>query len=170
MADTEIKKDSNIEDAEAKARFRRLAEYSVGIKLDEDDMIKLRLDQERRADQLQAEKKAQESPTAKPKEKMGLIFFLTALFLSIVGDLIDFFTGGTIGWFVGLFIDAILALMFGLSKSGRKQFKRMAIALVGESIPIIDMLPLRTIFLIWSYIKSRSKIIENIDSAAHKIT
>ncbi len=136
-----------------------------------EDVIKLNLDQERRAyqDQLQAEQEQNESEAPEPK-KMGLIFFLVALFFSVIGDLIDFFTGGTIGWLIGLAIDGILALMFGMSSSGRKQFKKMAIGFVGESIPFVAMLPFRTITTIWSFVSSHSKIIKKIgDKVEHQI-
>lgn len=134
--------------------------------MDDEDIIKLNLDQERQAyqAQLEAEREQEEPSTEEPDKKMGLLFFLAALFFSVIGDLIDFFTAGTIGWLVGLFIDGILILMFGLSQSGRKQFKRMAIAFVGESIPIVAILPLRTIFLIWSFVGSRSKIIKKVEN------
>ena len=136
-----------------------------------DDITRLNLDQERRAYQnkLEAEQKEQEMVDSEP-EKIGLIFFSVALFLSVVGDLIDFFTVGTIGWLTGLLIDGILALIFGMSKSGRKQFKRMLVAFMAESIPFINMLPFRTIFTIWSFIKSRSKVARRMASVASKVT
>ena len=138
----------------------------------EDDLIKLNLDQARNEYNMRmaAEQEEREPYSTKPEEKMGLLFFIAALFFSVIGDLIDFFTAGTIGWLIGLFIDGILALMFGLSKAGRKQFKRMLVAFVGESIPIIGMLPFRTIFLIWSFISSRSKIAKKLTSVAQKVT
>jgi len=149
-------------------RQRKRAEYLAGIRprVDEDD-VKLKLRQERRDYQAQLEAE-QDIPTKQPEKKMGIFFFLIGLWLSIVGDLIDFITAGTIGWLVGLVIDAILLLMFGLSKSGRKQFKRVLIAVIGESIPFINMLPFRTIVMIWSFTKSRSKIARKVDDRANK--
>ncbi len=125
-----------------------------------EEVLKLKLDQERTEynQRLATEQEEREPYSTKPAEKMGLLFFIFAMFFCVIGDLIDFFTGGTIGWLIGLFIDGILALMFGLSKAGRKQFKRMAVGLIGESFPIIATLPLRTIFLIWSFVSSHSKM------------
>ena len=137
----------------------------------DEDMIKLNLDQERQAyqAQLEAEQEEREPGTTGPK-KMGLIFFAIAGILCVVADVIDFFTGGTIGWFIGLFVDGILLLMFGLSSAGRKQFKRIIGGLVGESFPIIATLPLRTIFLCWAFISSRSKIARKVeDRVEHQI-
>lgn len=135
----------------------------------EEDIIRLNLDQERQAYQarLEAEQEEREPGTTGP-QKMGLIFFIGGLFFCVIGDLIDFFTAGTIGWLIGLFIDTALLVMFGLSKAGRKQLKRMLVGLVGESFPIIATLPLRTIFLIWAFIKSRSKIVAEATSVAQK--
>lgn len=137
----------------------------------DEDVIKLNLEQQRQEYQarIQAEQEKQESEKLEPK-KMGLVFFIAALFFSVIGDLIDFFTGGTIGWLIGLFIDAILALMFGMSSSGRKQFKKMVVGFVGESIPFVAMFPFRTITTIWSFISSRSKIAKKLTSVAQKVT
>ena len=158
---TRLRLDPQREKYEARQRAERYAQES------DEDLIKLNLDQERTEYNLRmaAEQEEREPHSTKPVEKMSLLFFIGALFFCVIGDLIDFFTAGTIGWLIGLFIDAILALMFGLSKAGRKQFKRMAVGLIGESFPIIAMLPLRTIFLIWSFISSHSKVAGRISSA-----
>ena len=163
---TKLRLDPQREKYEARQRAERYAQDT------EEDSIKLNLDQARNEYNLRmaAEQEEREPYSTKPEEKMGLLFFITGLFFCVIGDLVDFFTAGTIGWLTGLLIDAILALMFGLSKSGRKQFKRMLVAFVGESIPIIGMLPFRTIFLIWSFISSRSEIAKKLTSVAQKVT
>ena len=104
------------------------------------------------------EAKTQAETVAQEKEgkKIGTMFFFILLILCIIGDIIDIITVGTIGWLVGLFIDAILLMSMGVSKGGRKQFKRMIIGVIGDSIPIVNILPFRSGFLIWSYIKSRA--------------
>lgn len=155
---TRLRLDPQREKYEARQRAEKYTQDT------EEDLIKLNLDQERNEYNLRmaAEQEEREPHSTKPEEKMGLLFFLSSLFLSVLGDTIDLFTGGTIGWLTGFFIDGILALMFGLSSSGRKQFKKMAIAFVGESIPIIDMLPFRTITTIWSFASSHSKIIKKV--------
>lgn len=156
---TKLRLDPQREKHQAQQRAQQYPEKT------EEDTIRLNLSQERQAYelQLQAEQEEREPDPTKPTEKMGFFFFVAGLLLCVVGDLIDFFTGGTIGWLVGIFIDLILLAMFGMSRSGRGQIKKILIAVVGESIPVVDMLPLRTIFLCWSFIKSRSKIANVID-------
>lgn len=159
---TKLRLDPQREKYEARQRAERFAQDT------EEDIIKLNLDQERTEYNLRmvAEQEEREPYSTKPEEKMGIFFFLAALTLSVIGDLIDFFTAGTIGWLIGLLIDGILAMMFGFSSSGRKQFKKMLIAFIGESIPFIAMLPFRTITTIWSFISSRSKIAKKLTSRA----
>lgn len=89
--------------------------------------------------------------------KMGIMMFAILLILCVIADLVDFFTVGTIGWLVGLFVDAILLLSVGLSKGGRKQFKRIVIGVVGDTIPVLAVLPFRSLFLIWAFVKSRQE-------------
>ncbi len=109
--------------------------------------------------QTEQERVAEEEEAAKNRgAEMSLGLFIPLIILCIIGDFIDVITGGTIGWLIGLFIDGIILLATGLSKAGRKQFKRIVVGLIGETIPIIDVLPFRTIFLTWGFIKSRSAI------------
>ncbi len=90
--------------------------------------------------------------------RMGWGIFLTALILSLVADAAEFFTAGTLGWFVGLVIDLILLLMLGLSTAGRKQFKKWIWGPVIETVPLLSTFPfIRVAFLIWSFVSSRSK-------------
>jgi len=106
-------------------------------------------EQEREAEE--KENQPQQTP------QMDTMFFAILLILCIVADFIDIITVGTIGWLVGLFVDAILLFSVGLSKGGRKQFKRMLIGVIGETLPIplLAILPFRSLFLIWSFVKSR---------------
>ena len=90
-----------------------------------------------------------------PTQKWSLASFFLLLLLCVFGDIIDIFTLGTIGWFTGLIIDGIILLTTGLSKSGRKQFSKMLIGVIGETIPGIAFFPFRTAFLVWAYIKSK---------------
>ena len=136
---------------------------------DNEDIIRLNLEQARQQDQAQLAAQQEEEGVTQPQEKMSGVFFFAALTLSVIGDLIDFFTGGTLGWLTGLAIDAILALMFGASNSGRKQLKKMAIAFLAETIPFIDVLPFRTIFTIWSFVSSRSALAQKVASKISKI-
>lgn len=94
---------------------------------------------------------------------MGVIFFIILLIICLIADLIDIFTGGTLGWVIGLFVDFILLILIGISKSGRKQFKRILAGIIGDSIPFVAFLPLRSIFLIWAFMSSRPKLMSAIN-------
>lgn len=89
-----------------------------------------------------------------PAQKMGTTLFFILLLLCIFGDLIEIFTVGTIGWLTGLAIDGILLLSIGVTKNAKKQFKRILVGVIGETVPIINILPLRSVFLVWAYVKS----------------
>ena len=120
----------------------------------------------------QTESEQQEKDSENQPEtpaRMGTMMFAILLLLCVVADIIDILTAGTIGWLVGLFVDAVLLLSIGLSKSGRKQFKRIVIGVIGDSIPILAVLPFRSIFLIFGFIKSRSTTIQSISSVAQKV-
>lgn len=116
-------------------------------------------------EQLEADRAATQTEPEQPGQedlpepaKMGIMFFAILLILCVIADLVDFFTVGTIGWLIGLFVDAILLLSVGLSKGGRKQFKRIVIGVIGDSIPVLAILPFRSLFLIWSFVKSRQAL------------
>ena len=104
--------------------------------------------------------KEEEDKKSQPEEspKMGTMLFVILLLLCVIGDLIDILTVGTIGWMIGFVVDAILLLSIGLSKGGRKQFKRMLVGVIGDSIPILAVLPFRSFFLVWSFVKSRYEL------------
>lgn len=102
--------------------------------------------------------------------KMGTMFFAILLLLCVVADFIDIVTAGTIGWLVGLFVDAILLLSVGISKGGRKQFKKIVIGVIGDSIPILAILPFRSFFLTWSFVQSRYELPIQLGLSGHKQT
>lgn len=107
----------------------------------------------------------QNKPSQALDEPMGLTFFVFFLIFCILADLIDVFTLGTVGWVTGFFVDAILLLATGLSRSSRRQFKRIVVGVLGDSIPLINVLPFRSIFLTWAFIKSQSSKISTIASS-----
>lgn len=106
---------------------------------------------------LQEEEAVRMEEEDKKPVPMSWLLFLPMLILAVVADIIDIFSGGTIGWAMGIFVDLLLLAVFGISKSGRKQFKRIIAGLLGDSVPIIAFLPIRTIFLIWAFISSRNE-------------
>ena len=100
---------------------------------------------------------AQTEPQDKEGKKIGPLLFFILLILCVVADLIDLFTVGTIGWIIGLFVDAVLLVSMGLSRGGRKQFKKLVVGVIGDTIPILAILPFRSFFLVWSFVKSREE-------------
>lgn len=98
---------------------------------------------------------------------MGWGIFIIALILSLIADAAELLTGGTLGWFVGLFIDLILVVMLGFSKAGRKQFKKWIWGPLIETVPILSAVPFfRVGFLIWSFVSSRSTKLQAISKVA----
>ncbi len=117
---------------------------------------------QQRLDTEESQKRSETEAQEKESHRMGTMFFFILLILCVIGDLIDIFTAGTVGWLIGLFIDGIVLLATGLSKAGRKQFKRIVIGLIGDSIPILAILPFRSVFLTWGFIKSRSTALQSV--------
>jgi hypothetical protein len=119
----------------------------------------------------QADQADRQAEIRKQKEsRMGWSVFLIALLLSLIADVVELFTLGTIGWLVGLVIDFILVLILGVSKAGRKQFKKWIWGPLIEKIPIISAIPLfRVGFLIWAFISSRSEKLQAISHVVSKI-
>ena len=119
------------------------------------------LESDRAVSQIESaqEEKNKEDQSETPA-RMGTMFFAILLLLCVVADFFDMITVGTVGWVVGLFVDAILLLSAGLSKAGRKQFKRILLGVIGETIPIpfLAILPFRSFFLVWSFVKSRREL------------
>ena len=99
--------------------------------------------------------------------RMGWGIFLVALILSLIADIVEFFTVGTIGWIVGFIVDLILLAMLGFSKAGKKQFKKWIWGPLIETIPILSTIPLfRVGFLIWAFASSRSKKLQAVSEVA----
>ena len=65
-------------------------------------------------------------------------------------DAIELLTLGTVGWLVGLAGDYYLYKKTGQSKAGRAQKKKLIVAIIGEKIPLVNILPLRTILWMWN--------------------
>lgn len=140
-----------------RARYQRRFEAEQKIR-DDEETIKLNLNDER----VKYQARIEAEKNYKEQDKMGVVFFAIMLALCVIGDGIDVFTGGTFGWLIGLFIDAVLLISTGLTKAGRKQFKRILVGALGDSIPILAFLPFRSIFLVWAFIKSRSTKLQSI--------
>lgn len=132
--------------------------------MDNDRDLEMQLEYDRAQYQRgQQENLAQQQEQAPPQPpKMGWFIFGSALILCLIADAIDAGTAGTIGWLIGIFIDLILLLILGLSSSAKKQWKKWVGGLVGETIPFVAALPLRTGFLIWAFIASRPQMIGKI--------
>jgi len=117
------------------------------------------LESDRAISQIKSAAQEEENREDRPETpaKMDTTLFAILLLLCVVADFIDIITIGTIGWLIGLFVDGILLLSAGFSKAGRKQFKRILLGVIGETIPIpfLAILPFRSLFLTWSFVKSR---------------
>lgn len=116
--------------------------------------------------QMAQEQQATEEKTRREeqeKNKMGWGVFIFSLLLSLIADLIEIFTAGTLGWFTGLLIDFVLFFTLGFTRAGQKQWKKLIGALFAESIYVVNILPIRTIMLTWSFIASRPKLMSKID-------
>lgn len=129
------------------------------------------LESDRALSQAESDRKEDEKKI-QPEEspKMGMMLFAILLLLCVVADFIDMLTVGTIGWMIGIFVDAVLFLSVGLSKGGRKQFKRIVIGVIGEKVPILNILPFRSLFLIWSFVNSRYELPIQLALSGHKQT
>ena len=123
------------------------------------------LEEDRARQRLEAESLAQQQGSS--QDKMGWGIFIVALILSLIADAVELITAGTLGWFVGLFIDLILLVMLGFSKAGRQQFKKWIWGPLIETVPILSAVPLfRVAFLIWAFASSRSKTLRAVSKVA----
>ena len=129
------------------------------------------LESDRALSQIETEKEEEQKENqSETPAKMDTMMFAILLLLCVIADFIDMLTVGTIGWLIGFFVDGILLLAIGLSKGGRKQFKRMVIGVIGDSIPILAILPFRSFFLVWSFVKSRYELPIQLGLSGHKQT
>lgn len=122
-------------------------------------------EQSRRYGQLQllrmqlAKQEPQESEPAPKQDGMTFGVFLFFLVVCIIGDLVDFFTAGTVGWLIGIAIDFFLLITLGFSKKKKDQLYKILTGLGLETVlPIGSTLPFRTVFLLWAYLGSKKKL------------
>ncbi|MEK7507417.1 MAG: hypothetical protein AAB585_02685 [Patescibacteria group bacterium] len=133
----------------------------------DEERVKYELELDRLRYQRELAAEQAEEQSKQKQAKMGWGIFLIALLLSLVADAIELFTLGTIGWLVGLFIDLILFLMLGFTAAGRKQFKKWIWGPLIEKIPFLNTIPfIRAGFLIWSFVSSRSQLVQKVGTAA----
>ncbi len=124
------------------------------------------LEEDRARQRLLAEEDLARQQEETKAARMGWGIFLAALVLSLIADVVEFFTAGTIGWFVGLIVDLILFAMLGFSKAGKKQFKKWIWGPLIEKIPVLATVPFfRAAFLVWAFVSSRNETLQ----AASKI-
>lgn len=115
------------------------------------DMSQYQLAQSR---QQQAQLAAKQQNAQTKSKGIGIVMFLCILLFTVFLDLVDFFTAGTIGTLIGIIGDGILLIVTGISKAGKKQFKKILVMTLGEAIPVVSILPLRTIMWTWSFLAS----------------
>ena len=127
----------------------------------------LKADQARYQKMREEDLARQQAEEEQKQERMGWGIFLVALVLSLIADAAEAITLGTIGWFIGFVIDLILLAMLGLSKAGRKQWKKWVWGPLIEKVPILATVPLfRAAFLTWSFVSSRSSIMRQVSKAS----
>lgn len=107
-----------------------------------------------------AQKRAEsvvEEEGGEEEKKMGVVSFLFGLtFLAIPADAAEFFTGGTLGWLVGLCADILLYVLFSVTSASKSQMRKFLISAGIEKIPTLpSALPIRSIVLIWMFFSSR---------------
>jgi hypothetical protein len=86
--------------------------------------------------------------------------FLLTLALAVFADAVEVFTLGTLGWFISILIDIKIANEIRKSKlfTTAEKWKFIFVGLVGERVPGLNILPMRSVAVIWMYIASRSKV------------
>ncbi|MEK7600652.1 MAG: hypothetical protein AAB463_01655 [Patescibacteria group bacterium] len=138
------------------------------------------IDEARRAQALaravaQNREEGLEEEGGEEEKKMGIVSFLFGLtFLALPADAAEFFTGGTLGWLVGLCADILLYVLFSVTSASKSQMRKFLIAAGIEKIPTLpSALPIRSIVLIWMYFSSRdvvrktvSKVVERASTVA----
>ena len=111
-----------------------------------------------RQQQAQVAAQAEAEKQEKKSQGIGWFKFISVLFVSVALDLIDFFSVGTIGTIVGFFGNIFILLVAGISQKKSKlkqaQFRKLLVMFFGESIPIVNTLPLRSIMWIWAFLAS----------------
>jgi hypothetical protein len=124
------------------------------------------LEQSRRYGELEiarmqmAQQQREQSMPSQQREGMRFGTFLFFLVPSIVADIVDFVTAGTIGWIIGIAVDAILLIGLGFSKNKKRSqvYKILAGLGLETVLPVLGMLPFRTIFVVWAYASEKPKV------------
>ena len=111
---------------------------------------------EEQNDDQQAEKEEVEATPAVSQnsgvKEMSTFFFVCWLIAFLIIDLIEIFTAGTIGWIVGILGNILFFLIVRQKKLGKDKIQKILVGLIGDSIPFLDILPLRTLSLIWAHL------------------
>lgn len=115
--------------------------------------------------QMARQAQAQEEAALPEKDGMAKGVFIFFLIVCVIGDVIDFFTAGTIGWLIGIVIDFFLLITLGFSKKKKDQLYKILTGLGLETVlPIGSTLPFRTLFLLWAYWGSKKKTQDTIST------
>jgi hypothetical protein len=112
-----------------------------------------------RRETFRQQQEAQASP-GQHREGMSFKTFLLFLIPSIIADIVDLVTAGTIGWAIGIAVDALLLIGLGFSKNKKKAQVYKVLAGLGLEtvLPVLSMLPFRTLFVIWAYASEKPKM------------
>ena len=152
MADDTTK--LNLDPTKAKQDARNRADQNIADT--EEDLIRLNLDQERQeyTARLAAEQEEAEEGSTSPVKRLSGGVFLLVLIISVMADIAEALTLGTLGWFIGSAVDLVLLFIFGFSI--KKQMKSVVLVSLVELIPGLDILPFRTFYILFArfYLKS----------------
>lgn len=118
------------------------------------DITQYKLARDRQEQETAQAAAAEQEAKEKPKQGIGWGTGILVLIFCIILDAIEFFTVGTVGILITIFGDFFLLLYAGMSKKSKGQFKKIVVAVLGEKIPFVSMLPIRSIVWIWGFIAS----------------
>ena len=138
--------------------------------MDDEDIIKLNLDQQRQEymARLEADQEEREPETTGPK-KMGFGLLLGALTLALIQLGIEWLTLGVLGWILAAPISVLLwFVMRPYTKSLKTAKWVLGSSLVADSFPFVGLIPIDIIAIIYVFIKSRSAFAEHIANMAEK--
>lgn len=94
------------------------------------------------------------------KERFDGLSFYSALMLAMFKDIIDFITLGTVGTIIGIAVDGMIGIIFIFNGSSKVEtkIKRAVYMNLIEKIPILNILPLGTGFIIYVKIEQDNKV------------
>jgi hypothetical protein len=104
------------------------------------------------------------TPEENQHDRISIVIFIFLLILCIAADAAELVTGGTIGEIAGIAVDFILFIFFwfrgekaGDARGFLERYKGLFAMIGVETIPFLNTLPVRTIYMIWYQWKGQSQ-------------